>query len=84
MQRARVPPRDLKIDVAHSARMYDHYLGGKDNFAADREAAEKVPANYPAMRTTALENRAFLRRAVTYPAADSVKCPRWETFTKSC
>ena len=33
--------RDLKTDVAHSARMYDYYLGGKDNFAADREAAEK-------------------------------------------
>jgi SAM-dependent methyltransferase len=63
--------RDLKTDVAHSARMYDYYLGGKDNFAADREAAEKVLANFPAMRTTARENRAFLRRAVTYLAAEA-------------
>jgi hypothetical protein len=53
---------ELNVDVAHSARTYDYYLGGKDNFAADREAAEKVPANFPAMRTTARENRAFLRR----------------------
>jgi hypothetical protein len=45
--------------------------GGKDNFAADREAAEKVLANFPAMRTTARENRAFLRRAVTYLAGEA-------------
>jgi hypothetical protein len=63
--------RDLNVRVAHSARMYDYYLGGKDNFAADREAAEKVLANFPAMRTTARENRAFLRRTVTYLAGEA-------------
>lgn len=51
--------------------MYDYYLGGKDNFAADREAAERVLAHYPAVRTTARENRAFLRRAVTYLAGEA-------------
>ncbi|GAA2121233.1 SAM-dependent methyltransferase [Actinomadura alba] len=61
----------LNMHVAHSARMYDYYLGGKDNFAADREAAEKVLANFPAMRTTALENRAFLRRVVTHLAGEA-------------
>ncbi len=64
-------PRELNVRVAHSARMYDYYLGGKDNFTADREAAEKVLENFPAMRTTARENRAFLRRAVTYLAAEA-------------
>lgn len=62
-------PVELNSGVAHSARMYDYYLRGKDNFAADRVAADKVLANFPAMRTTALENRAFLRRAVTYLTA---------------
>jgi O-methyltransferase involved in polyketide biosynthesis len=62
---------ELNVHVAHSARMYDYYLGGKDNFAADREAAEKVLANFPAMRTTARENRAFLRRVVTYLAGEA-------------
>jgi S-adenosyl methyltransferase len=32
----------LDTGVAHPARVYDHWLGGKDNFAADREAAERV------------------------------------------
>jgi S-adenosyl methyltransferase len=61
---------ELEMHVAHSARMYDYYLGGKDNFAADREAAEKVLANFPAMRITARENRAFLRRVVTHLAGE--------------
>jgi hypothetical protein len=65
------PSHGLKVHVAHSARMYDYYLGGKDNFAADREAAEKVLASFPAMRTTARENRAFLRRVVTYLAGEA-------------
>ncbi|ABW14022.1 conserved hypothetical protein [Parafrankia sp. EAN1pec] len=38
----RVSQVDLKVDVAHTARMYDYYLGGKDNFPADRQAAEHV------------------------------------------
>ena len=57
---------ELRTDVPHSARMYDYYLGGKDNFAADREAAEQALAAFPHARTTARANRAFLRRAVRY------------------
>ena len=56
--------------VAHSARMYDYLLGGKDNFAADRELAEKYLAVYPHGRTAALENRAFMRRVVTWLTRD--------------
>ena len=46
--------------------MYDYFLGGKDNFAADRETANKALGAWPAMRTAARENRAFLGRAVRY------------------
>ncbi|MGD0554699.1 MAG: SAM-dependent methyltransferase [Streptosporangiaceae bacterium] len=44
--------------------MYDYYLGGKDNFAADREAAERVLALVPGLRRATVENRRFLRRVV--------------------
>jgi hypothetical protein len=46
--------------------MYDYYLGGKDNFAADRAAAEAVLAVAPEMRAAALEGRAAIRRAVEH------------------
>ena len=35
-------PADIRTDIAHPARVYDYWLGGKDNFAADRAAAEQV------------------------------------------
>jgi S-adenosyl methyltransferase len=54
--------------VAHSARVYDYWLGGKDNFAADRAAAEQVIEVRPAIRTDVRANRAFLGRAVRYLA----------------
>jgi hypothetical protein len=59
-------PTDLKVDVPHSARMYDYFLGGKDNFKADRETADKAALSYPPARTAIRENRAFLGRGVRY------------------
>lgn len=56
----------LRTHEAHSARMYDYLLGGKDNYAADQEAAEGAVASFPTLRTAARENRAFLGRAVRY------------------
>ena len=50
----------------HSARMYDYYLGGKDNFAIDRETAELALRSWPGGRVAAQENRKFLARAVKY------------------
>ena len=50
----------------HPARMYDYYLGGKDNFAADRETAQKALLAVPTIRTGARENRAFLGRAIRW------------------
>ncbi|MEV6987530.1 SAM-dependent methyltransferase [Sphaerisporangium sp. NPDC051017] len=64
---ASMSPRPLaSIDTTtpHVARMYDYYLHGKDNYAADREAADEVIAMFPEARQLALVNRDFLRRAV--------------------
>jgi hypothetical protein len=51
--------------------MYDYYLGGKDNFEADRVAAEKVLALVPGLRRAAVENRRFLRRVVRFLAGEA-------------
>jgi O-methyltransferase involved in polyketide biosynthesis len=56
--------------MAHPARVYDYWLGGKDNFEADRIAGEATIAAYPAIRASARANRAFLARTVRYLAAD--------------
>jgi len=56
---------------AHSARVYDYYLGGKDHFAADRETAQKAMQSWGAVRTAVRENRAFLGRAVHYLVAEA-------------
>jgi hypothetical protein len=61
---------DLKTDVAHSARVYDYLLGGKDNFAADRAAAEEVMKVAPYMRTSMRVSRNFMVRVVRYLAAE--------------
>jgi hypothetical protein len=58
----------IDTSVAHPARRYDYWLGGKDNFAADRESGDAIAAKFPAIRTAVLENRRFLRRAVTFLA----------------
>jgi hypothetical protein len=65
-------PRSLAFDtsVAHQARMYDYLLGGKDNFAADREAVEAQLRIFPDLPFSARANRAFLGRVVRYLAAD--------------
>ena len=52
------------VSVAHQARIYDYWLGGTDNFAADRKAAEEAAAAYPGVVTGARANRQFLARAV--------------------
>jgi hypothetical protein len=64
-------PLPFDTSRAHQARVYDYLLGGKDNYAADREAAEKAAKIYPDGAFTARANRAFLGRAVRYLAADA-------------
>jgi trans-aconitate methyltransferase len=64
-------PVQIDTTVAHPARVYDYWLGGKDNFAADREAAERVLAVTPGLRYRVRANRAFLARVVRYLATDA-------------
>jgi len=52
------------------ARVYDYWLGGKDNFAADREAARQAIAVNPGILTDVRANRAFLAHAVRYLAGE--------------
>lgn len=54
--------------VPHSARIYDYWLGGKDNFAADRAVAEALMTAIPTVRSMAAENRHFVHRAARYLA----------------
>ena len=61
----------LDTSVAHPARVYDYWLGGTDNFAVDREAAERVLAAAPGLRYRVRANRAFLGRATRYLAAEA-------------
>lgn len=53
----------VRTDIPHPARVYNYLLGGKDHFAADREAAEMSLAMMPEVRDSAQGNRLFLARA---------------------
>ncbi|QOV34944.1 SAM-dependent methyltransferase [Streptomyces ferrugineus] len=53
----------LDTSRPHSARMYDYFLGGKDNYPVDAEAAEQVISLFPAVREMARTNRRFMHRA---------------------
>jgi hypothetical protein len=63
-------PREVDVTRPSVARMYDYYLGGKNNYAADREAARLVLGAAPDVPLAALENREFLKRAIRYLAAE--------------
>jgi S-adenosyl methyltransferase len=56
----------IDTSTAHPARVYDYWLGGKDNFAADREAGELALKAYPELAKAVQSNRAFLARAVRF------------------
>ena len=57
--------------VAHVARVYDYWLGGKDNFAVDRAAGDQAIAAYPDIVHSVRANRAFLARAVRFLAGEA-------------
>jgi hypothetical protein len=65
------PVSRLDTGVAHSARRYNYWLGGKDNFAADRESGDTIAATFPTIRDSVRENRRFLRRAVEFLAGEA-------------
>ncbi len=64
-------PPEIDTTVAHSARIYDYILGGKDNFEADRRAAEAAIAHNPSMAIGMRANRAVMRRMTTYLAGEA-------------
>lgn len=64
-------PPTFDTSVAHVARVYDYWLGGKDNFAADRAAGEQAIAAYPDIVFSVRANRAFLARTVRYLAGQA-------------
>jgi hypothetical protein len=63
--------RLLDIGFPHPARVYDALLDGRDNFAADRAAAEAELAAFPGITQCACANRAFVERTVRYLAAEA-------------
>jgi SAM-dependent methyltransferase len=65
-------PDVIDVHTPSPARMYDYWLGGKDHFAADREAAEKVIAAHPEQRQLVRANRDFLVNAVRYLAEQGI------------
>ena len=65
------PAVTLDTTVPHSARVWNYWLGGKDNFAPDRELGEQIVQFFPDIRDIARESRRFLARAVRYLAAEA-------------
>jgi O-methyltransferase involved in polyketide biosynthesis len=61
---------NLDTNVPHSARVWNYWLGGKDNFAADRATGDQVLKAYPEIAEVARASRAFLGRAVRYLAGE--------------
>ncbi|GAA2493489.1 SAM-dependent methyltransferase [Winogradskya humida] len=60
---AETAPPGVNPKVPHSARIYDYWLGGKDNFAADRQVGDAMLQAIPGLRAMAAENRKFVHRA---------------------
>ncbi|WP_017615794.1 SAM-dependent methyltransferase [Nocardiopsis salina] len=67
----RIPP-GIDMRTPSVARMYDYFLGGKDNFTVDRESADTLLEHIPEIATLSLGNRAFLTRAVDHVARQGV------------
>lgn len=61
---------DLKTNVPHPARIYDYLLGGKDNFQADRDAAEEITVDWPHLPESMRANRNFMGRVARYLAEE--------------
>ena len=68
-----MPPAELRTDIAHSARIYDYMLGGKDNFEVDRTAAEKMLEGTPGLRVSMRANRRFMVKAARYLAEQGIR-----------
>jgi hypothetical protein len=63
--------RDIDTGSAHSARIYDYIIGGKDHYPADREAGDAMCREWPALPVHMRANRDFMNRAVRYLAEEA-------------
>src|SRR5262245_31529250 len=61
----------IDASVPHSARIWNYWLGGKDNYEIDRMVGDQVVQVFPAIRDTARVSRAFLTRVVRYLTAEA-------------
>ncbi|MGI5347249.1 SAM-dependent methyltransferase [Streptomyces sp. CA-250714] len=66
-------PEQIDTTRPHPARMYDYYLGGKDNYEADRDAAQRVLDALPELAVTARSNRDFMHRAVRTAVGSGIR-----------
>lgn len=64
-------PTEIDTDIPHEARVYDYWLGGKDNYPADRALGDAIAGHIPTIKTMARANRAFLARSVRYLVAEA-------------
>jgi SAM-dependent methyltransferase len=71
MDRDQRPPTGVDSSVPSIARVYDYWLGGKDNFSADREMGDRVKATVPEIPLMAKHNRLFLGRVVRFLAGEA-------------
>jgi hypothetical protein len=62
---------EIDVTIPQSARVYDYWLGGKDNYPADRAMGDVLAEQIPAIRTMVRAQRAFLARAVRHLARDA-------------
>ncbi|MET7683200.1 SAM-dependent methyltransferase [Streptomyces sp. NPDC005423] len=72
MERPAWAPRSVDISVPSVSRIYDYYLGGSHNFEVDREAARRAMEFMPGLPKIMQANRAFMRRAVRFAAAEGI------------
>ncbi|MER7132330.1 SAM-dependent methyltransferase [Streptosporangium saharense] len=73
MSRDQSPPDGIDTGTPHVGRVYDYVLGGKNNYAADREYADRIVAQMPDYPVLARANRSFLSRAVAFMAEAGVR-----------
>ncbi|MEV6118356.1 SAM-dependent methyltransferase [Streptomyces sp. NPDC052109] len=63
-------PENLNTSVAHNARVWNYWIGGKDNYEVDQRVAEHVAGMFPVIRAVARADREFLARAVRFLTAE--------------
>jgi DNA-binding SARP family transcriptional activator len=67
----RTPSEKIDTTVSHSARIWDYWLGGKDNYPADRELGDKIAQRLPGIVAQARADRAFLGRVIKFLAGEA-------------